>query len=304
MATETKDYSVNLGDFNIINMKVVESAPPNSPFAKLMGLPGTQTTPSLGRGNLNSSAISLLNGNLEHACDFKFMINVDVFATFGIVNPVEAIQKALRNAKLKATNRLRMLLKDAIKYIREGLDLVLNALGMDPSGQLSLSFQIGKDLVDKINTAIQWVAEKVEEVMEWVYFAQQIQQLINWIKSLPEKLKQLLATCLTNFTNSIKQVANQLKSIPDQIINATQSQIQGLANQFTQAAQEVANAAQSALDDHTSGMPDALYQALVDPSAETAATLDAHLKEVANTATEGANTTTTTVQSGATSKGI
>jgi ElaB/YqjD/DUF883 family membrane-anchored ribosome-binding protein len=231
------------------------------------------------------------------------MINVDVFALFGVVNPVEAIQKALRNAKLKATNRLRTLLKDAIKYIREGLDLVLDALGFDPSGSLSLAFQIGKDLVDKINSAIQWVAEKVEEVMEWVYFAQQIQQLINWIKSLPAKLKQLLATCLANFTNSIKQVANQLQSIPDQIINATQSQIQGLANQFSQAAQEVANAAQGALDDHTSGMPDALYQALIDPSADTAAALSDHITAT-TPSKEEVNKTSDEHQAGANSKGI
>lgn len=303
MASEIKDTSVNMGGFNIINMKVVESAPPNSPFAKLMGLPGTQTTPSLGRGNLNSSAIALLNGNLEHACDFKFMINVDVFATFGIVNPVEAIQKAMKNAKLKATNRLKMLLKDAMKVIREGLDLVLDALGLDPSGQLSLSFQIGKDLVDKINTAIQFVAEKVEEVMEWVYFAQQIQQLINWIKSLPAKLQQLLATCLTNFTNSIKQVANQLQSIPDQIINATQSQIQGLANQFSQAAQDVATAAQGSLDDHTSGMPDALYQALIDPSADNASALADHITSSTPSVDE-LNQTATDQQTGVSSKGI
>lgn len=298
----SSDFSVNAGDFQILSGRVVEKLPPNSPFASLMGKPGTQTTPSLGRGNLNSSVISLLNGNLEHACDFKFMVTVDMFALIGVNNPVEAIQKALRNAKLKATNRLRSLLKEAVKYIREGLNLVLKTLGFDPSGQLALSFQIGKDLVDKINEAIQWVAEKVEEVMEWVYFAQQIQQLINWIQTLPDKIKKLLATCLANFTNSIKQVAHQLESIPDQIINATQSQIQGLANQFTQAAQEVANAAQGALDSHTSDMPDALYQALMDPSADSAAALQDHIDSTTPSADE-INKTATEHQTAVTSKG-
>jgi hypothetical protein len=265
-----------------------------------MGKPGTQTTPSLGRGNLNGSAISLLNGNLEHACDFKFMISVDMFALVGVTNPVEAIQKALKNAKMKATNRLRTLLKDAVKYIREGLDYVMKALGFDPSGQLALSFQIGKDLVDKINEAIKWVAQKVEDVMEWVYFAQQIQQLINWIKSLPAKMQAMLKACLANFKKSITAVADQLQALPDQVINATQTQIQGLANQFTQAAQDVANAAQGALDDHTSNMPDALYQALMDPSADSAAALDSHIKENTPTKEEvnkGANDQQTAITS-------
>lgn len=302
MPTESKNYTVNAGEYEILGMKVVEKLPPNSPFASMMGKAGAQTTPPLGRGNLEGSVIALLNGNLEHACDFKFMINVDAFSLFGVNNPAEAIQRALRNAKLKATNRLRMLLKEAVKYIREGIKMVMKTLGFDPSGELSLSFQIGKDLVDQINTAVQFVAEKVEEVMEWVYFAQQIEQLILWIGTLPARIKQLLAACLTNFKNSIKQVANQLQTLPEQIINANKAQIQALAGQFAQAAQEVANAATSALTEHSSTMPDALYQALMDPSADTAAALQDHIDSTTPSAEE-INQTATDNQTAVSSKG-
>lgn len=303
MVANTQNYSVNLGDYQIVGMRVVEKLPPNSPFAKLMGEAGTQTTPSLGRGNLNGSAIALLNGNLEHACDFKFLINVDVFASFGLVNPVEAIQKALKDAKSKATERLKGYLKESVALIRKGIEAIMKVLGYDPSGELSLSFQIGKDLLADINKAIEDVAEKVAEVMEWVFFAQQVQQLINYIKSLPAKLQKLLATCVSNFTNSLKQIATSLQSIPDQIVNATESQIQGIVNQFTQAAQEVATAAQGALNDHTSTMPDALYQALLDPSVETATALDTHIQNTSNTANESANTTTSNIQTGISTPG-
>lgn len=263
MPQAVQDYNVNVGNFELLNMRVVETLPPNSPFASLMGKPGVQSTPSLSRGNLNNSAIALLNGNLEHACDFKFMFTLN-FSTLGLINPVEAIQKALKNAKLKATNRMRSLLKDAAQLFRKAIDAVLKVLSYDPSGQLSLYFQLGKDVIRKVNEAIEFVAEKVEEVMEWIFFAQQIIQLTNWIMSLPDKLKKLLATCLSNFTNSLKQVANTISSIPDQIANMTQAEITKIANQFAESAQLVASAAEGALNTTNDSMPDAVYLALTD----------------------------------------
>ena len=92
MATSVKDYDVNAGSTQLFGFRVVETAPPNSPFAKMFGLPGVQSTPSLARGNLNYSAIQLLNGNLEHACDFKFIFTINVTA-FGLINPVTAINE-------------------------------------------------------------------------------------------------------------------------------------------------------------------------------------------------------------------
>lgn len=290
MPQAVQDYSVNTGNFEILNMKVVETLPPNSPFASLMGKPGVQSTPSLSRGNLNNSAISLLNGNLEHACDFKFMFTIN-FSTFGLINPVEAIVKALKNAKLKATNRLRSLLKDAAQVFRKAIDAILSVLNFDPSGQLSLYFQLGKDVIRKVNEAIEFVAEKVEEVMEWVFFAQQIIQLTNWIMSLPDKLKKLLATCLTNFTNSLNQIANTISSIPNQIASLTEAQISTIANQFAESAKLVSDAAQNALNTTNDSMPDAVYLALTDASGSADA-LQAHIDSsnaTGNTVTQSAS---------------
>ena len=270
MPQAIQDYTVNTGNFELLNLKVVETLPPNSPFASLMNKPGVQSTPSLARGNLNNSAISLLNGNLEHVCDFKFIFTIN-FSTFGLINPVEAITKALKNAKLKATNRLKSLLKDAAQLFRKAIDAIITALNFDPSGQLSFYFQLGKDAIRKVNEAIEFVAEKVEEIAEWIFFAQQIIQLTKWLMSLPEKLKKLLATCLTNFTNSIKQIANTITSIPDQIANMAQSEVQKIANQFAESAQLIADTANGALNSTNDSMPDAVYLALTDPEAGASA---------------------------------
>ena len=38
----------------------------------------------------------------------------------------------------------------------------------------------------------------VEAVLEWVFLAQQIIQLVNWIKTLPAKLQQMLKDCYSS----------------------------------------------------------------------------------------------------------
>ena len=294
MATSVKDYDVNAGSTQLFGFRVVETAPPNSPFAKMFGLPGVQSTPSLARGNLNYSAIQLLNGNLEHACDFKFIFTIDVTA-FGLINPVTAITDAIKNAQLKATERLKNLIKQATKKFTAQIDKVLEALSIDPSGQLSLQFQVSKDLITKINDIIEYIAETVETVLEWVIFAAEIAALIRWIQSLPDKIKKLLQTCLTNFTNSINQIANNLQSIPAQIANATTSQIKTFTDQVQQSFQLIKDTTQAAIDNKTSNMPDALYQVLLDPSTENVSALQTHIDSIAS---DSANTVSTTTTNG------
>ena len=70
---DTPQTTVNLGETEIINFKVVEKLPPNSPFYFLSKQPNVQTTPQLARGFLPGSSIDLLNNNLSHVCDFKFI---------------------------------------------------------------------------------------------------------------------------------------------------------------------------------------------------------------------------------------
>ncbi len=271
-----KDYQGNIGGYNIVNFKVVENFPPNSPFAKILGSPGVQNTPPLARGNLNSSIIQVMNGNLAHACDFKFIFNVNIDLFTGLTNPVTAIQNAIRNAQLKATTQLRNLIKDAAQNFRKAIEAIVNVIGLDPSGQISFYFSLGKDIIRKVNEAIEFVAEKVEAVLEWVFFAQQIQQLINWITSLPERFKNLILTCLNSFTNSIKAIADNIQTLPSQIENLTRAQIQGIANQFAAAAEATVSAAQDGFNTNNANLPNAVIQAITSPDT-------ANLNDLGNT---------------------
>lgn len=287
MATAQQDYTVNAGGVTFGTFKVKETLPPNSPFASLMGKPGIQTTPSLARGNLNSSIIQLMNGNLSHACDFKFIFDFNILTEIPLKNPVTELQNAFKNAKLAATNMLAEKIFGFVQEFRAAIKVIMETLNLDPSGSLSLSFEIGKDLIGKVNEAIEWVAKKVETVMTYVYLAQMIQQLINWVTSLPEKIKTLLQACLANFTKSIQQVANTISSIPDQIVNATQTQITAIANEFSAAAKTLQTEVQSSLDNNSASMPDAVASALfMADTTEAAAALKVQLENDASTANE------------------
>ena len=207
----------------------------------------------------------MLNGNIDHVCDFKFIFPDfnTLLGQLGLVNPVEAIRDAIKNAKLKATNTLRKLIQEAVTAIRTALNATIAVLGLDASGVFSFNISALKAIAAEVNSVVKKVASAVETVLEYVFLAQQVIQLINWIKTLPAKLQQLLQNCLNQFGASIKQIANDIKSIPDQISSLTNAQLTDIANQFTQAGQLALDAANINTTNNT--MPDAVVQAFSQP---------------------------------------
>jgi len=270
MATNVKETTVNLGGFGFINFQVKETLPPNSPFSGVFAKPGVQTTPGLARGYVQGSAIDLMNGRLSHVCDFRFIFNIDIFASLGLVNPIAAIQRAIRNAKLKAATRMRDLLQKAIEVVKKIMKAISKALNVDLTGQFSLGVDLSKDLVRRINKAIEDVADAIESVLQWVFFAQQIIELINWIKSLPEKLKNLLLACIANFTNSLKQAVDSIKSIPSQIEAATVGQARRIADQFVGAVKEVEDATRIEFNNDSQNYSPELLSLINDPTENSA----------------------------------
>jgi len=270
MATEKKPTTVNIGGFDLINFKITETFPPNSTFSRMFAKPGVQTTPALARGYVPGSAIDLMNKNLTHVCDFRFIFNIDIFASLGLVNPIAAIQRAIRNAKLKAAIRMRDLLQKAIEVVKKIMKAITTALNFDPSGQISLVVDFAKDAIRRVNQAIEDVADAIESVLVWVFFAQQIIELINWIRSLPEKIKNLLLACIANFTSSLQQAVQSLQSIPSQIENATVGQARRIADQFVGAVKEVEDATRIEFNNDSQNYSPELLSLINDPSENSA----------------------------------
>ncbi len=279
MATEQKPTTVNLGGFDFINFKITESFPPNSVFSSVFAKPGVQTTPGLARGYVTGSAIDFMNQRLTHVCDFRFIFNIDIFASLGLVNPIAAIQRAIRNAKLKAANRMRDLLQKAIEVVKKIMASITAALNLDATGQISLIVDVAKDTIIRVNQAIQDIADAIESVLEWVFFAQQIIELINWIKSLPEKIKNLLLACIANFTNSLKQAVESIQSIPGQIVDATVGQARLIADQFVGEVNEVEDAAKLEFNNETQNYPPELLSLITDPTEDGANNLISYINQ-------------------------
>lgn len=263
---DTPNTLVNLGEIATVNFKIVENSPPNSIFSKLLNTAGVQTTPQMARGYVKGSIVDFLNGQTAHVCDFKFIFPdlSTIIGELGLVSPVAAIKDAIKNAKLKATNRLRSMIQMIITGLRTVLDGVILALGFDATGIISFNFSLLKKIVRQINAITKKIAMVVEAVLEWVFLAQQIVQLINWIKTLPAKLQQMLKDCLTQFGNSITQVATQIKSIPEQIASLTQTQITNIASEFSAAAQLTLDTVTSTQTSST--IPDAVTLAFNQPT--------------------------------------
>jgi phage-related protein len=292
MATEQKPTTVNLGGFDFINFKITESFPPNSVFSSVFAKPGVQTTPGLARGYVPGSAIDFMNQRLTHVCDFRFIFNIDIFASLGLVNPIAAIQRAIRNAKLKAATRMRDLLQKAIEVVKKIMAAITKALNFDATGQISLVVDITKDTIRRVNQAIEDIADAIESVLEWVFFAQQIIELINWIKSLPEKIKNLLLACIANFTNSLKQAVESIQSIPGQIVDATVGQARLIADQFVGAVKEVEDAAKLEFNNETQNYSPELLALITDPTEDGANNLISYINQnTPNANAEFANTT-------------
>jgi hypothetical protein len=277
MAT-VKETTVNLGGFDLINFKIVEKYPPNSIFYKF-GKPGIQSTPSLARGYVQGSAIDAMNNSLTHVCDFRFIFNIDIFASLGLVNPIAAIQRAIRNAKLKAATRMRDLLQKAIAIIKKIMLAISTALNVDFTGQASLIVDFAKETIRKINQAIEDIADAIESVLQWVFFAQQIIELINWIRSLPEKIKNLLLACVANFTSSLKQAVESIKSIPEQIADATVGQAKRIAEELVGAVREVEESAKIDLNDESKNYPPELISLITDPTEDVANNFITYINE-------------------------
>ena len=292
--SDTPNTLVNLGEIGTINFKIIENSPPNSVFSKLLNTAGVQTTPQMARGYVKGSIVDFLNGQTAHVCDFKFIFPdlTSIIGELGLVSPVAAIRDAIKNAKLKAANRLRSMIQMIVTGLRAVLDAVVFALGFDMTGVISFNFSLLKKIVRQINAITKKIAMVVEAVLEWVFLAQQIVQLINWVKTLPAKLQQMLKDCLTQFGNSITQVATQIKSIPEQIANLTQTQITSIADEFTSAAKLTLDTVTSAQT--SSSIPEGVILAFNQPADSHTDVILQYIKDNTPSADDSkANTTST-----------
>jgi len=218
----------NLAPTDILNGGVVaEVKSPQLPNGGYFYTAGSQTTPGLSRGALVNTALLNNNNNLSHVCDFKFDVAASI-GLGGLTNPFTEIGNAIKNGKMAAANAVRAMLQQLQQGFRTGLAGLLEALNLDPTGQISLAISAGKYIVRILKEVLAQAAQIAYDVAFILALPQQLNQIIKWIESLPSQIKAILEQCLTNFNNSLKQTNNSIKNIPG--IKQTFSNLSNSAN--------------------------------------------------------------------------
>jgi hypothetical protein len=220
----------NLANTSIINGGLlIETNMPKWPrwYAGSYNTPGAQSSPGLARGALVNTGVSVTNNNLTHICDFRFIFSSGI-SLGGLVNPVKAFQQAIKQGKNAAGNAIRVALTQLNTAFRTAINALLAGMGADPTGVLSLQFSLAKDVVRKVNEITKKIAQVIADIATIYYLIEGLQQIVAWIKSLPDQLKSILQNCLLNFQNSVNETVASFKGATDltSLQNSLTSQLQ------------------------------------------------------------------------------
>lgn len=204
---------------------------------------GKPSTPQLA-STANNTIVGWTNSNLAHSCDFRFLINLADLNIGTLENPITLIQQAIANAKNKAAAMIRVLLAQLLSNFRIAFDGILLALQIDPNGELSKLMSKARNVIRQINYYSRKLAEYVGSAALVISLVQELQQVIEWIKTLPAKVLAMLKQCLTTFETAVKTATSQISALPGQVTNGLvgtfqelQSSTQGLITQAEGAAE-------------------------------------------------------------------
>lgn len=165
---------------------------------------------------------------MTHSCDFRFVLGLNL--DLGLpINPVTAIQDAIRNGKNKAAMMMGVIMRQIASYLRQFINAALAAIGLDKTGELSKIFSFAKDIFRQVNYYIKRAAEIVEMASFYYNFVKDITQIVDYLKSLPAYLKSMVQGCIAQFLGSINNFVSMLKSIPGMVtgnIDAMLAQLQ------------------------------------------------------------------------------
>jgi hypothetical protein len=73
--------------------------------------------------------------------------------------------------------------------------------------------------VREINEKLKIVAQVIADVAMVYYLIQEIQQITDWIKSLPDRVRKILEDCVLNFNSAIASVGTQFSTSLSQTQN-------------------------------------------------------------------------------------
>jgi hypothetical protein len=172
-----------------INAIAKNAQAPKMPEGLKADVVGEPTLPPMAREKIEDTAIDESNNSQSHVCDITSELKKDVaIVRLAFSNLMDAIRKAIR--------------------------AFIASLGLDPSGEVSKIVSLAKFFLRELKY-YQGILEEILDFKEVLLdYARRVKAMIDYILSLPQKLLQLLADCLANFTGAIVSAIKDLISVP------------------------------------------------------------------------------------------
>jgi uncharacterized coiled-coil DUF342 family protein len=123
-------------------------------------------------------------------------------------------------------------IKELIESIRQAIQKLWEGTSNSPFGEGATAIvEAIKKMVKQINKLI----EKAKEVQSAVNgYITQLQELLNYIKTLPQRISKMLSDCIRDATNSIKDAIANAKTIVDSQ-NSANTSASAASSQLTTA---------------------------------------------------------------------
>jgi hypothetical protein len=166
---------------------------------------GAQTSPGLARGALINTGVYITNSQVAHACDFRFKLNTQLSLSTLVPN-VGILSGAIKNGKNAASAAIRTAITKLQQLFRTAINAIIGTLNADVTGIFSANFAYLQDKVRKINQYLKIAAQVVADVAMVYYLLQQLNEITEWINSLPDQVKKILEDCVLNFKSGIASV--------------------------------------------------------------------------------------------------
>jgi phage-related protein len=191
-----------------------------SPFAGNNKKSGEPTIPGLARSQVPGTNIDKSNNSLAHNCGIS--------------------QELIKN------NALKDFINSQSQNIRDLINIVIKALGFDPTGTSSNIVSLLKQITAKIKYYKKKILKPIQDFQKYVIkYTQYLNATIAWILSLPAKLLALFKDCLNRLYQLLAGIFSDVLGGADSGLKDTIDAAKELAQTAINSTTEIASAVTS-----------------------------------------------------------
>lgn len=293
LTTQFTGSGVNFGlpgGGNILNVTLPkfdslrkELQPPNLPFGNLVWENGSPSIPPIARGVVTGSIIETTNKNLFHNCGFLMNLGFAGLTADirSITNSITQIINTIKNPrKYGAAAIIRFTMFNLSAQIRKAINALIKAIGLtDPSGKISALFSQAKKVLSYVAGELRKAAKLARDIAMITSLATNLNQIINYIKSLPKQILAVLQNCFQQFLGSVNQLAKSVQSLPGVTNNKnTKTAFQSVSTNVNKTQSSIKYSAS------TANLPPSVVNAINTPSESNTIALTDQLNASQNTA--------------------